>query len=419
MNDVQEQGKFARIITTTLLSVQGLVSASTITSATIAAIVGQDITGNTNLAGIPGSVSQLGAAFSALIWSFVFERLGRRAGLTLGLSVGASGAALAAFSVMRGSFPLLLLGLAIMASAKASTDLGRFIAAEVNPPERRGRAVATVVLGGTLGSVLGPLLVDSSSASARGLGIEALSGPYAVAGLLLILSAIVAFLFLRPDPAKLAEQLAERYPNEKRDKASARTRAVIFKEPLVIAAIASMILGYAVMVMMMGITSLHMRQHAHSLRAISIVFSIHTLGMFAFSVFTGQLIDRWGRQKVIISGAIMLLASCLIAPLSTHFWPIALALFLLGLGWNFCYVGGSTLLSDQLSAAEKAVTQGTNDMLIGLTSASVSALSGVLLFRIGYSGMGIFGAVLSGVLLLIMVGFGNRSKPPRVVLASD
>lgn len=419
MSDIQQQGKFARIITTTLLSVQGLVSAATITSATIAAIVGQDLSGNTNFAGIPGSVSQLGAAFSALVWSFVFERLGRRAGLTFGLSVGAGGAALAAFSVMRGSFPLLLLGLAIMASAKASTDLSRFIAAEVNPPERRGRAVATVVLGGTLGSVVGPLLVDSSSSSARSMGIEVLVGPYAVGSLLLVLAAIVAFLYLRPDPAKLAAELAERYPSEKRDKANARSRKVLFRQPLIIAAIAAMILGYAIMVMMMGITSLHMRQHAHSLRAISIVFSVHTLGMFAFSVFTGQLIDRWGRQKVIISGAVMLLASCLLAPISTHFWPIAVALFLLGLGWNFCYVGGSTLLSDQLSSAEKAATQGTNDMFIGLTSAAISAMSGVLLYRIGYGGMGIIGAILSALLLVIMFSLGKSPSSPKLALASD
>ena len=419
MSDIQQQGKFAQTITRTLLAVQGMVSASTITSVTIAAIVGYDLSGNTNLAGIPGSVSQLGAAFSALLWSFIFERLGRRAGLTLGLSVGASGAALAAFAVMQGSFVLLLIGLAIMASAKASTDLGRFIAAEVNPPERRGRAVATVVLGGTLGSVLGPFLVASSSETARDLGIAELSGPYAVGGLLLILAAIIAFLYLRPDPAKLAAELAERYPTERRDKASARTRKVLFRQPLVIAAIAAMILGYAIMAMMMGITSLHMRNHAHTPLAISLVFSIHTLGMFAFSVLTGQLIDRWGRQKVIVSGTLMLLASCLLAPISTNFWPIAIALFLLGLGWNFCYVGGSTLLSDQLSSAEKAATQGTNDMMIGLTSAAVSAVSGVLLYRIGYGGMGLVGAVLSVILLLIMLSFGRRPSSAKLVLASD
>lgn len=408
-----------RVITRTLLAIQGLVSAATITSVTIGTIVGEDLSGKVSFAGIPGGVSQLGAAFSALLWSFIFARLGKRAGLVLGLTVGASGAALAAFAVMQRSFILLLVGLAIMASAKASTDLGRFIAAEINPPQRRGRAVAIVVLGGTLGSVLGPLLVDSSSASARSLGLEVLSGPYAVGALLLLLSAIVTFLYLRPSPESLALELAEHYPQEKRFQGLARPFSVLFREPLIIAAILSMILGYAVMAMMMGITSLHMRQHAHSLRAISLVFSVHTLGMFAFSMLTGQLVDRWGRQKVIVAGTLMLIASCVLAPLSNNFWPIAIALFLLGLGWNFTYVGGSTLLSDQLSTAEKAATQGTNDMFIGLTSASVSALSGFLLYRIGYGGMGILGGFLSFILLLIIWRFGSGPKLDKLAMAND
>lgn len=413
-----KQSKAAKTITSVLLAVQGLSSAAVITLATIAAIVGQDLSGNTNLAGIPGSVTQLGAAFSALLWSLMSDRLGRRNGLALGITVGATGAALAGYAVMQSSFGLLLGGLAVMASARASSNLGRFVAAEVNPPHMRGRAVAFVVLGGTIGSVVGPLIVDRSSTAARRLGLEALSGPYFAAAILFLLAAIVMYVFLRPEPKQIALDLVEQYPSEKINKETARPITVLFRQRGVITAMTAMILGYAVMVMLMGMTSLHMRNHAHSLTAISLVFSVHTLGMFAFSVVTGYLIDKWGRRPVIISGALMLIGSCFIAPVSTSFWPLALALFLLGLGWNFCYVGGSTLLSDQLSPAEKAATQGTNDLLIGLTSAAVSALSGVLLGQIGYEGLSMVGAVLSGLLLLIVLAAG-KPRSPMLVPAGD
>ncbi len=413
-----KQSKAAKTITSVLLAVQGLSSAAVITSATIAAIVGQDISGNINLAGIPASVTQLGTAFSALLWSLLSDRLGRRNGLALGITLGGTGAALAAYAVMQSSFWLLLVGLAIMASAIASANLGRFVAAEVNPPHMRGRAVAFVVLGGTMGSVLGPLIIEESSSAARRFGLEALSGPYLVAAILFLMAALVMFLFLRPEPKQIALDLAEQYPSEKMNKETARPLSVLLRQRGVITAMTAMILGYAVMVMLMGMTSLHMRNHAHSLQTISLVFSVHTLGMFAFSVVTGYLIDKWGRRPVIISGALMLLGSCFIAPLSTSFWPIALALFLLGLGWNFCYVGGSTLLSDQLSPAEKAATQGTNDLFIGLTSATVSALSGVLLGQIGYEGLSMVGAVLSGLLLLIVLTAG-KPRSPRLVPTGD
>jgi MFS family permease len=158
------------------------------------------------------------------------------------------------------------------------------------------------------------------------------------------------------------------------------------------------------MVLLMGITSLHMKDHQHALSAISLVFSAHTFGMFAFSIISGRLTDWWGREPVILSGAGILVLACVLAPLSPDVFPLSIALFLLGLGWNFCYVGGSTLLADQLSPAERARTQGTNDLLIGLSTAGVSFSSGLLFTGIGYYGMGILGAVAS-LSLLGLVGW--------------
>jgi len=102
---------------------------------------------------------------------------------------------------------------------------------------------------------------------------------------------------------------------------------------------------------------------------ISIVISAHTFGMYAFSIVSGQLADRWGRGPVIIIGSVSLILACLGATISPDVLPLGAALFLLGLGWNFCYVGGSTLLADQLTPVERARTQGFNDLLVGLAGA--------------------------------------------------
>jgi MFS family permease len=119
--------------------------------------------------------------------------------------------------------------------------------------------------------------------------------------------------------------------------------------------------------------------------------------MFAFSVLSGRLADRWGRGPVILTGASTLLLACITAPLSPNVLPLAVALFLLGLGWNFCFVGGSALLSDQLSPVERSRTQGMNDLLVGLASATGSLGSGIVFAASSYTII----AIVAGVLALI------------------
>jgi MFS family permease len=156
-----------------------------------------------------------------------------------------------------------------------------------------------------------------------------------------------------------------------------------------------MVCAHAIMVMVMVITSLHMRNHNHAVTAISLTTSLHVLGMFAFSILSGRLADRMGRGPVIMFGAAILIVACLVAPLSPAFMPITVGLFLLGLGWNFCFVGGSSLLADQLSPDERARTQGFNDLLMGVVAASGSFLSGHVFAAVGYGTMGLLSAGLS------------------------
>jgi MFS family permease len=173
----------------------------------------------------------------------------------------------------------------------------------------------------------------------------------------------------------------------------------------------AMAFGQMVMVLVMVITSLHMRDHQHALGAISVVISAHTFGMFAFSIVSGRLADRFGRKPIILAGSATLVVACIAASLSPDVLPLGVSLFLLGLGWNFCFVGGSTLLADQLSLAERGKTQGFNDLMVGMASALGSLSSGIIYAAVGYEAMAIISAAVAVIPLLAVLTWSPISKP--------
>ncbi len=295
---------------------------------------------------------------------------------------------------------VFLLGLVGLGGTRAAIQLARFIAAEVNPPISRGRAISYVVLGGTVGAVGGPLLVAPSGKWATALELPELAGPFGIAVLLFGLATLITWLGLRPEPMEVGREIARLYPEADLNGGVARGLAELAKLPGVFVSVAAMVLAQMVMMMVMGITSLYMKGHEHALASISLVFAAHTLGMFAFSILSGRLADQWGRGPVILSGAGLMVAAVTLAPVSTAVIPLAVALFLLGLGWNLCFVGGSALLADHLTPAERSRTQGANDLLIGLVSAMGSLSSGVVFASMGF----VMVNVVGGGFVLVVLG---------------
>jgi MFS family permease len=288
--------------------------------------------------------------------------------------------------------------------ANAAVTLSRFVAAEVQVPERRGRAVSTVVLGGTFGAIGGPLLVMPAGRLAVHAGTGELAGAFGAAVLLLLAAGAVVGAALRPEPLTLVN----RVPGEAGPAVERRAIAEILRVPAAAAAVAAMVFSQVVMVGLMVITSLYMKDMHHDLGDVSIVFSAHTIGMYAFSLLSGRLIDRWGRRPVILTGAFVLLLACLTAPLTGDTIPLSVSLLLLGLGWNFCFVGGSTLLADHLRPVERGRTQGFNDLLVGLAAALGSVGSGLVSARLGYAGVGVAGAVLTIVPFVFVARWTRR-----------
>ena len=393
----------ARRITLTLFAAQSLASAGFIAASTVSAIAGAQLSGQPTWAGVPAAMYLVGSALAAPVWGVTMDRLGRRAALALGLGAGVVGAIVAGLAVTGQILGVFLGGLVLMGAANAAVQLGRFVAAEVHPPLARGRAISNVVIGGTVGAVLGPLLVGPAGHWMHARGWDELSGAYLASAFLLLLGVVVVTTWLRPEPREVGRAIAELHPETGIDAKAVRSLRQLMRVPGVVVAMGAMVFGQVAMVMLMVITSLHMKEHQHGLGDISLVISSHTFGMFAFSIISGRLADRYGRRPVIAVGAATLILACLAAPLSPAVLPIAVALFLLGLGWNFCYVGGSSLLSDQLSPAERARTQGFNDLLISLASATASLFSGVVFATVGYAAMGLLGAVVALIPLLMLL----------------
>ena len=407
----------ARNITATLFAAQSLGSAGWIGVATLASIIGADLGGKPSWAGVPPAIALVGGAGGSFLWGKLMDILGRRNGLVLGLLLGVIGASLALTAVEIRSMLLFLIGMALMGVAYAALMLGRFAAAEVNLPEARGRAISTVVLGGAIGAILGPLLVDPSGNFMTSLHFNPYSGVFLVGAVLFAIAALVVFFRLRPDPLELGKMITDMYPEKAVTSDLKRSLATILQQPKVFLAMLTMTIGQMVMIMVMVITGLHMKDHQHTLSNISLVYSIHAVGMFGFSIISGRLSDRLGRGRVILFGAINLALACFAASLSPHLLPLSVALFLLGLGWNFCFVGGSALLADQLLPLERARIQGINDFFVGIGSTLGSLGSGVVFAFFGYGFTTTIGVILA-ILLIVVVGIWQKNQSGEKTLES-
>jgi MFS family permease len=401
--------RIAKKITWVLFFSQSLSSAGFIAAFTVNALVGVDLTGQAAMAGVPGALYVVGQACGAMVWGVSMDRIGRRLGLACGQLIGVIGSVIAVVAVVNRTFPFFLFGLLLVGMARSAVDLGRFAAAEVHLPEKRGRAISNVVLGSTVGAVFGPLLVGPTGHLATGVGFPELAGPYGVGAAALMLAAVLIFSGLRPEPRDVGRELA-RIHTGSIPQQETRSLAEIVRQPGVIVAMVTMVFAQMVMMVPMSITSVHMKDHQHALTAVSVVISAHTLGMYAFSIISGRMTDQWGRGPVIILGSTVLVLSCLMAAPSVNLLPLVGALFFLGLGWNFAYVAGSTLLADQLSPGERAKTQGFNDLLLNLASAVSQIGSGVVYATGGFGVMGLTAGVLALVPLVLAVWWQKRGR---------
>lgn len=364
-----------------------------IAAVTVSTIVAEDLAGNEILAGAPSAGVVLGAALGAALLSRLMVHRGRRAGLTLGYVIGLVGAAIATSAVLTRSLPLLLLGMVLIGFGNSSNQLSRYVAADLFPAARRASAIGLVVWGATFGAVVGPNLIAWAGELGERMGLPALAGAYLLPVAFVSAAAILSFVMLRPDPYSLADRHEYLVQGDADDRAALMR---VLRRPHVPVAIAALVAGQVVMVLVMTMTPLHMTEQGHGLAAVGLVISGHTFGMFALSPVSGRLTDRFGSPPVVLAGLLVVASSALLSAVAPpDGGPVLfLALFLLGYGWNLGFVAGSALLTHDLTLVERTRLQGLTDSLIWSSAAAASLGSGVVMAVAGFTALGVLGAAL-------------------------
>ena len=360
-----------------------------------------NLAGDAAYAGIPGAAMLFGRALAAYPIGWVMDRAGRRPALALGYLMGVAGAVVGALAIMGGSYAGLVAGAAIFGMSRTASDQSRYVAAEVHPARRRGRIIGRMVFAGTIGAIAGPLIVRASTDLAEGAGIEQFAGPWLAAAVLVGVAVALILTFVRPDPRDMAVQTPFEAVARGGSDGSVRPLREIFRAVNVQVAVLAMLVGQLVMVMVMTIAPLHLHNHGHVPTTISIAVAVHTVGMFGLAALTGRLVDRYGRMPVIVLGSVQLIAASVLTPFSADLGVMLLAMFLVGYGWNMCFVAGSALLIDGLSPRERGRTQGAGDALAAVAAATGSLATGPVFSAGGMNWVG--AAALAGSLVLVTV----------------
>ncbi|MDX5310653.1 MAG: MFS transporter [Rhodococcus sp. (in: high G+C Gram-positive bacteria)] len=390
-----------RRVLTVLVAAQILSGAGLAAGVTVGALLAQDMLGSTSLAGVPSALFTIGSAAAAVAVGRISQRAGRRGGLTFGYATGALGSAGVVAAAALDTAVLLFAALFVYGAGTATSLQARYAGADLAAPERRGRAVSTVLVATTLGAVVGPNLTAVMGDAAESWGIPRLSGPFVLSGVAYGLAAVVLWVLLRPDPLLLARSraaAAEPAPDGERP-AVARQWS-----PAVTAGVVVMIVTQLVMVAVMTRTPIHMRDHGHDVGATGVVIAIHVAAMFLPSPIAGMLVDRVGPYRVAAAAGLVLLASGVSAALAPpHSVPaLAFALGLLGFGWSLGLVSGTALVTDAVPLESRAATQGTADLFVALAGAGGGLGSGLVVAAAGFPALALTGAAVSLVILPVL-----------------
>jgi MFS family permease len=349
----------------------------------VAPLAAEELTGAVRWSGLPGAMGIVGTAVGAAIVGGLLRRLGRRSGLTVGYVLGVAGAALAVTALQAGSFPLLLLGAGLFGMGNAANQLTRYVVAELHDQQHRGRALGWIVWAGTIGGVIGPSLLAPTGRAAEAAGQPELAGPYAVGVVAMVLVAIAYQVLLRPDPGTLA---VVDPPDEVTE--GGTVTGSPWRLPVVHVAITVMVTGQVVMVWLMSMTPVHIRGSGGDLSRVGLILSAHVFGMYGLAPVAGWMEDRFGSLRTIAIALGTLATSAVLAAMAPAGGLLmGVALLLLGVGWSFGFVAGSTLLARAIPAAVRTRVQGRVESIVWLTSASASLGAGLLLDVVGFVGL--------------------------------
>ncbi|MGW4230733.1 MFS transporter [Streptomyces sp. NPDC004980] len=361
----------------------------------LAPVLAAEVSGSEALSGLAPTASVAGTALLSLPLAALMTSRGRRPGLVLAYLVGALGAALVVTAAVVDSFPLLLIGMAGFGAGSSANLQARFAAADLAEPDRRGRAISTVIWATTIGSVLGPNISAPAGRVFRGTSVPETAGPFAWAAGIFLLTGIVVAVLLRPDPLLTARALAPQDTGAATKRSLRAGVAAVRASPMAQLALVTVAVSHTAMVSIMVMTPVHLGHHGADIQLIGLVISGHIAGMYAFSPVMGWLSDRVGRLSVIGLSVGLLCGAALLAGTSgAGHGRTAAGLFVLGLGWSAGLVAGSALLTDSVPQAARAAVQGLSDLTMNAAAGIGGAVAGVIVSRLSYGWLNMTAACL-------------------------
>ncbi len=343
-----------------LVAAQALLGAQLPMIFTIGGLAGQSLASNICMATLPISLIVLGSMLTATPISAIMQRYGRRAGFLLGGAGGAAGAVVGAYGLYLGSFPVFLIGSFLTGIYMSAHGFYRFAAADTASDSFRPKAISYVMAGGLLSAIVGPQLVKATSDAF----VIPFLGTYAAIIGINLVGALLFFLIDIPTP-----------PAPTEDAPRGRTRWELITTPRIAVAVICAMVSYALMNLVMTSTPLAVVGCGFSQGNAADVVSGHVLAMFIPSFFTGHLIARFGVERIVALGLLILAAAGAVALQGVRLENFFIALILLGLGWNFGFIGATTMLAGAHEPHERGRMQGLNDLLVfgGVTLASLAS----------------------------------------------
>ena len=355
-------------------------------------IIGAELAPRLEFATLPASLMIVGLALMTIPAAMIMQRIGRRKGFLISAVLAGLSALLAAYAIVLGSFSLFCLAVLLIGTNSAFTQQYRFAAAESVEPRFAGRAVSFLLLSGVVAGFMGPEIARRTK--------DLFPTPYAgsfVALAVLYALVIVVLLFMREVKPVQAEAAADLQQE-------ARPLRQIARQPNYVAAVLAGTVAYGVMSFIMTATPVHMHNQAgFTLGATALVIESHIIAMFLPSLFTGFLLERLGELRVMLMGIAAMLGTVLLGLVSRDLLAYWAALVLLGVGWNFLFVGATLKLTGSYRPAERFKAQGFNDFSIFSVQALLSLSAGVALFRTSWGALNLMMLPLLALVLTAIV----------------
>lgn len=379
---------------------QGLSNSGLSMLITVSALAGHLLATDKTLATLPLAMQWAATMATTIPASLLMRRIGRRAGFTIGAAVFGTGGLLGVAALKMSSFELFCLACIFLGAGNAFAQYYRFAAADAAPDSFKSKAISLVLAGGVAAAFIGPQLAKIS--------VDWLL-PALYAGCYAALSILAGIIIVILQGIRIPQLSLEQQRN------TGRPMRQIIRQPVFIVAVLSGALGYGSMVLIMTATPLAMAGCGFAFSDTATVIQGHVLAMFLPSFFTGSLIQRFGNLRIIVLGS-LLTGGCLVANMSgITFTNFTVGLVLLGLGWNFMFVGGSTLLTRAYAVEERAKTQAANDFIVFTSSAIGAFSSGLLYNQFGWTivNVGIAPAMLVALIAVIWLALRQRNIAAR------